>query len=202
MRTYFRYAAVTAALFAPVSAMAGPATITVRGADGQPLAGAVVMIEVARPPAGPIKFPWPYVMAQQNISFIPHVLIVPVGASVSFPNRDRVRHHVYSFSPAKKFDLKLYGRDETRTVLFDKKGVVVLGCNIHDAMSGFILVVDTPFAMQTDANGRVTIPNVPAGAATVRVWYPSIRAPDNMLTQATTIPAAGISTIFTIKAGK
>ena len=84
------------------------------------------------------------VMAQENISFSPHVLIVPVGATVAFPNHDRVRHHVYSVSKPKKFDIKLYGRDETRTEAFDKPGVVALGCNIHDQMSGFIIVVDTP----------------------------------------------------------
>ena len=106
-------------------------------------------------------------MQQHNIAFDPHVLIVPVGSTVGFPNLDKVRHHVYSFSKVKKFDLKLYGRDETRSVVFDKAGVVALGCNIHDSMSGFIIVVDTPYAMKTDANGRVVIANVPAGSATV-----------------------------------
>ncbi|WP_240047613.1 methylamine utilization protein [Sphingomonas panacisoli] len=157
------------------------------------------MIEMARPPAGPIKFPWPYVMAQQNIAFVPHVLIVPVGATVSFPNRDKVRHHVYSFSGAKKFDMKLYGRDETRAVTFDKEGVVTLGCNIHDAMSAFIIVVDTPFAAQTDTSGRVTIANVPVGAATIRVWYPSARAPENMLTQPAAVTATGLDATYTIR---
>ena len=137
-------------------------------------------------------------MAQKNIQFVPHVLIVPVGASVSFPNRDKVRHHVYSFSKAKKFDLKLYGRDETRSVVFDKPGVVALGCNIHDAMSGFILVVDTPYAMQTGADGHVTIANVPAGGATVRLWHPAIRAPDNMLAQAVTVAPSGFSATYTV----
>ncbi len=149
---------------------------------GRPVAGAVVMIDSAvRDASVPIRFPWPYVVAQAKIAFDPHVLIVPVGASVAFPNRDQVRHHVYSFSKPKKFELKLYGREQARSVVFDKPGIVALGCNIHDSMSGFVVVVDTPFAMQTDATGHARIANVPAGAAHLRIWHPSIRAPNNQV---------------------
>jgi hypothetical protein len=182
----------------PVAAHAATVTISARGADGKPLVNAVVMIDSPRKPAGPIKFPWPSVMAQRNIAFEPHVLIVPVNTSVSFPNFDKVRHHVYSFSKAKKFDLKLYGKDETRSVLFDQPGVVALGCNIHDVMSGFIMVVDTPYAMVTDGNGRVMIDGVPAGGVTVRLWHPSIRAPGNILSQSATVPANGLTTTYTV----
>jgi plastocyanin len=172
---------------------AGAATVgvDVRGADGKPLAGAVVVLETPRRAAGPIHFAWSNVMAQRNIAFDPHVLIVPVGSSVSFPNQDKVRHHVYSVSRTKKFDLKLYGRDQTRSVVFDKPGVVSLGCNIHDAMSGVIIVVDTPFAAQTDANGHAVLTGVPAGAPTARLWHPSIRAPDNMTAQPVSVAANG-----------
>ena len=187
------------ALLMPFAAQAVTVNIDVRDAAGQPLANSVVLIDTPRKPVGSIKFPWPYVMAQQNIMFAPHVLIVPLGASVSFPNRDKVRHHVYSFSYANKFDLKLYGKDETRSIVFDKPGVVSLGCNIHDAMSAFIFVVDTPYAMVTDANGHVTIANVPAGAATVKLWNPQIRAPGNMLSQAVTIPLSGLTTTYTVR---
>ena len=181
--------------------MAGAATVTVevRSSDGKPLAGAVVLIDAARKPAGPIKFDYAYEMAQKNITFAPHVLIVPVGSTVTFPNRDKVRHHVYSFSKPKRVDLKLYGKEETRSVVFDKAGVVALGCNIHDAMSGFVLVVDTPYAIQTDANGRAAITGVPAGAASVRIWHPTIRTPDNMLSQPATVSATGYSTTYTIR---
>src|ERR1700712_4533830 len=182
-------ATIAAAVAILLSSAASAATVNidVRGADGKPLAGAVVLVETPRKAGGAIKFDYAYEMAQQNIAFVPHVLIVPVGATVTFPNRDKVRHHVYSFSKAKKFDLKLYGKDETRSVLFDKVGVVALGCNIHDAMSGFILVVDTPFAAQTDVAGHATITGVPAGTAAVRVWHPTIRATDNMLSQPATV---------------
>jgi plastocyanin len=188
------------AVFAFASpAYAGDAAIEVRGADGRPLADAVVTIQTARRAAGPIRFSWPAVMQQHNIAFDPHVLIVPLGSTVGFPNLDKVRHHVYSFSKVKKFDLKLYGRDDTRSEVFDKVGVVAVGCNIHDSMSGFVVVVDTPYAMKTDVNGRVNIANVPAGGATVRVWHPTIRAPDNMLSQTVTIAPTGYRTTLTIR---
>ncbi len=193
--------AIVCALFLTAgAARAATVAIDVRGADGKPLAGAVVLVDTPRKAVGgPIKFDYAYQMAQQNIAFVPHVLIVPVGATVTFPNRDKVRHHVYSFSKAKKFDLKLYGKDETRSVTFDTPGVVALGCNIHDAMSGFLIVVDTPFAVQTDAAGHATITGVPAGTAAIRVWHPSIRATDNMLSQSAAVTAAGYSTTYTIR---
>ncbi|WP_010163377.1 methylamine utilization protein [Sphingomonas sp. PAMC 26617] len=182
----------------PFAADAATVTIDVRDATGQPMPNSVVLIASPNTPASALKSGGSYEMAQQNIMFMPHILIVPVGARVTFPNRDRVRHHVYSFSPSKKFDLKLYGKDETRSVVFDKAGVVSLGCNIHDAMSAFIFVVDTPYAMITDANGHVTIPNVPAGVVTVRVWNPAIRVAGNMLTQSAVVPATGLSTTYTV----
>lgn len=191
--------ALLCSVMVPMAAHAATADITVRGADGRPLADAVVMIESAARPAGPIRFPWPMVMAQENISFTPHVLIVPVGATVSFPNRDRVRHHVYSVSKPKKFDIKLYGREETRSEKFDQPGVVALGCNIHDQMSGFIIVVDTPYAAQADAQGHVRLTGVPGGAATVKVWSPSLRVPGNQLAQAVTITGSTYATTLTAR---
>ena len=181
------------ALMLCVSGAAGaaPVVVTVTGADGRPLPGAVVTVMVPN-----VAAPVPrgvYTMAQRNIAFDPHVLIVPAGATVSFPNRDTVRHHVYSFSKPKKFDLKLYGRDETKAVTFDQPGVVSLGCNIHDVMSGFIFVTTTPFAAVSDAAGRVTINNVPAGRATLTLWHPSVRAPGNSLSQAVAIAPSGLT---------
>ena len=180
----------------PVAAVAAPVSITLRGPDGAPLADAVVMVDV---PNGPKVNPrGNYVMEQKNIQFQPHVLVVPVGAAVTFPNRDLVRHHVYSFSKPKKFDLKLYGRQEERSVVFDQPGIVALGCNIHDSMSGFVVVSATPFAAKTDAAGRATL-DVPAGAATLRIWSPAIRAAGNMLAQAIAVAPAGYATALTIR---
>ena len=144
-------AAALAIWIVAAPASAGDLVVTVRTPQGAPIADAVVSIAASA--SGPIHFPWPYRMAQQNIMFHPFVLIVPVGADVDFPNLDQVRHHVYSFSPAKTFELKLYGHDETRVVHFDKPGVVQLGCNIHDSMIAFIDVVTTPYVAKTGADG-------------------------------------------------
>ena len=196
-RTALLAAGCSLGLFLSGMAQAATVTIDVRGSDGQPLADAVVMVETAGAPRAPLR--GPYVMEQKAIAFQPHVLLVPVGASVAFPNRDPVRHHVYSFSKAKKFDLKLYGKEEQRSVVFDTPGVVALGCNIHDQMSGFIVVTQTPFAAKAGASGRVVLTDVPAGPATVRVWSPSIRSAGNTLSQSATIPATGFATTIAIR---
>lgn len=183
----------------PVSgvSVAAPVNIQVVAVNGKPLAGAVVSISVQGTPR-----PVPrggYSVAQRNIQFDPQILIVPVGATVSFPNFDKVRHHVYSFSKAKKFEIKLFGRDESRSVTFDKPGAVALGCNIHDAMNGLIYVTDTPFTAATGADGRVSM-NVPAGgSARIAVWHPSIRAAGNTLQQPVAIAAAGLTTTLQLR---
>ena len=173
-------------------ATASDLVVQVRTTAGAPVADAVVTVYPAGGgDVGPIHFDWPMRMSQQNIEFHPFVLIVPVGASVAFPNLDNVRHHVYSFSAAHPFELKLYGRDETRTVRFDKAGVVALGCNIHDKMAAFIKVVDTPYAAKTDAAGALMIHGLPAGGATLHLWRPYMKAPNNEITKALTLPASG-----------
>jgi plastocyanin len=176
-------------LLAPLPALAGDLVVSVRTPLGAPVADAVV--SVAAPHSGPIRFSWPYRVAQQNIQFEPFVLVVPVGADVAFPNLDPVRHHVYSFSPPKVFELKLYGRDQARVVHFDKPGVVQLGCNIHDNMIAFIDVVETPYVAKTDARGEAVIHDVPAGRHPMSVWRPYLRAPGGRLTQEVQIPAEG-----------
>ena len=115
------------------------------------------------------------------MKFNPFVLVIPVGGVVAFPNLDSFRHHVYSFSPAKRFELKLYAKEQNRTVRFDKAGAVPLGCNIHDGMTAFIKVSDTALAAQTDAQGRATFADAPAGAVSARVWHPYLRAPANQI---------------------
>ena len=182
-------AALALMLAIPLRALAGDVVIDVRTPQGAPVANAVVT--VAAPHAGPIRFAWPYRMAQHNLQFDPFVLIVPVGADVTFPNLDTVRHHVYSFSAAKTFELKLFGHDETRVVHFDKAGVVDLGCNIHDNMIAYIVVVDTPYAAQTNAAGEAVIRGVPAGGRGVRVWHPYLRAPGNAIALNLAVPAEG-----------
>ncbi|HEV7768062.1 MAG TPA: methylamine utilization protein [Thermoanaerobaculia bacterium] len=115
------------------------------------------------------------VMDQKNRMFIPHVLPVQTGTAVRFPNSDDIRHHVYSFSPAKSFQLPLYKGTPANPEVFDKSGVVSIGCNIHDQMTAFIVVVDTPYFEKTPASGRVTLRDLAPGRYTLRVWYPDMR---------------------------
>lgn len=174
------------------SASAAGVTVTVTGADGRPLQGAVVTVTEPGSPSAAVR--GPYLMAQQNIAFAPHLLIVPVGAVVKFPNFDQVRHHVYSFSVPKKFELKLYGRDETKSVQFDKPGVVAIGCNIHDSMSAFIFITATPYIAITDGSGQVTLNVAPSARATLAVWHPSVRAPGNSRSRMLVVPPGGLVT--------
>lgn len=183
-------------------ALAGAATvsITVRTPDGKPVENAVVSIEAssARPGTAP-AFSHPLRVSQKDIRFQPYVLLVPVGARVVFPNLDKVRHHVYSFSRAKRFELKLYGREESPAILFDTPGVVALGCNIHDSMSAFVKVVDTPFAERTSASGQVALRDIPVGRATVRVWHPLAQARGNEFSAALEIGASDLGQVVTLR---
>jgi plastocyanin len=175
-----------------LSARAGDIAFVLSSNRGGAVSDAVI---TAYPESGArggfARFDWPQEMDQRNLQFAPFVLITPVGASVSFPNRDAVRHHVYSFSPAKAFELKLYGRDETRKVVFDKPGVVALGCNIHDSMVAFIKVVDTPFAAKSDAMGQAVLRGLPPGPAKVLIWHPYQKAAGNEIVRYIVVPATG-----------
>lgn len=161
---------------------AGSASLRVQITDerGMPVKDAVVEIHLASgTPSGPIRFPWRMGMAQRNLQFAPGTLVVARGSTVAFPNLDRVRHSIYSFSAPARFEIDLYGRDQTRTHRFPVAGSVSLGCNIHDDMRGYIRVTDTPFAGKTDTNGYVTLSGMATGAAKITVWHPQLRAPRN-----------------------
>jgi plastocyanin len=176
-------------------------SVLVRTKTGRPATETVVTVY---PSTGgdmhrPIHFDWPLRMQQRNLAFSPFVLIAPVGGTVAFPNLDSVRHNVYSFSPVHPFELKLYGADQTRSVRFDKAGVVALGCNIHDSMTAFIKVVDTPYAAKTNAEGLVELRGLPAGAASLHIWRPYLNSPNNEIVRAITIGAAATTRqVFTV----
>ncbi len=177
-------------LFA-TAATAGDLTVSVRDAAGRPVRDAVVTVHpAAGVPRGPIRFAWPLRMTQEDIQFDPYVLVVPVGGTVAFPNLDRVRHQVYSFSRGNRFEIELFGKDQTRTHTFAAAGIAALGCNIHDQMLAYIKVVDTPWAAKTSANGDVTLGGVPAGGATLRVWHPRLAGRGNEGSRAITVTAA------------
>ena len=162
---------------------AAPLSVRVVDASGKPVRDAVVALYpaggAARAPRGGGRF----VISQQNLQFHPFLTIIPVGADVSFPNLDPTKHHVYSFSPAKKFELKLFAKDQSRTVHFDKPGVVALGCNIHDQMSAFIFVADSAWSARTNAQGMVTFNDAPNAPGRVVIWHPYLRAPGGELQQ-------------------
>jgi plastocyanin len=115
------------------------------------------------------------IMEQQDLQFVPHLLVVQAGTEVAFPNGDEVSHHVYSFSETKPFELPLYKGDDAPPQLFAKAGIVVLGCNIHDGMLGYIVVVNTPHFAKTDEQGIALIANVPAGDYVLAAWTPRAR---------------------------
>jgi plastocyanin len=125
------------------------------------------------------KFPALKPMAQVDVSqakrqFNPKVSVITVGTPVNFPNFDTVRHHVYSFSPAKVFELKLYAGVPNKPIVFDKPGVVILGCNIHDLMAAWVVVSETPWFGLAGVDGKAHVENVPAGSYKLRVWHPAM----------------------------
>jgi plastocyanin len=178
MNTLGRSIFAIAALVLSMTAQARDITVTVKDAAGHPVPDAVVTLDAP----GRAPPPGHFTVSQKNTMFAPFVLVVPVGSTVDFTNLDPFRHHVYSFSPAKKFELKLFGKGEKRSVTFDKPGTVALGCNIHDTMQAFIQVVDTAFAAKTGKDGRVVMHGAPGAAAKLTVWHPHLRAPGNLMT--------------------
>ncbi len=150
--------------------LASEVTTIVTDVNGKALSEAVVYLESSKPNiigSGSVKAD----IEQKSKQFNPLVTVVQTGSSVNFPNKDSVRHHVYSFSPAKKFELKLYSGVPASPVVFDKAGTVVLGCNIHDAMLAFVYVVDTPYFGKTDKSGVIKISNIPEGNYVLKVWH-------------------------------
>jgi plastocyanin len=154
------------------ASLAHAATIRVQVVDdaGKAVPDAVVY---ALPASGklPAAKPAGAVIDQVKRRFVPMVSVVQTGASVTFPNKDNIEHDVYSFSPAKRFELNLYHGIPANPVVFDKPGLVVMGCNIHDTMVAYLLIVDTPWFAKTDASGAAIIENVPADAYKVVAWH-------------------------------
>jgi hypothetical protein len=123
--------------------------------------------------------------------FAPHVLVVPVGSPISFPNSDSVSHQVYSFSATKRFQLPLYRGKAYPPVLFDREGVVTLGCNIHDQMRAYVYVVEAQYFGRADRDGRWAAGDVEPGEYLLTIWHPQSRAQSPVLEQRVTVAAAG-----------
>ena len=164
-------ALVVAAWLVPGTVHAADLQATING-QGKPAGEAVVSLHSSA--AAAATRPGRGVVDQRNTQFVPRVSVVTVGTPVSFPNSDNVRHQVYSFSPAKRFELPLYSGKPAAPVVFATPGVVELGCNIHDWMLAYVVVVDSPYHAITGADGQARM-SAPGGTYTLRVWHPDIR---------------------------
>jgi hypothetical protein len=182
--------ALLAALATP-AAWAASVGVQVTDAAGKPLPHAVLMLEPVsgRLPVAPLAG---VEISQAKRQFTPQVTVITVGTPVQFPNFDTVRHHVYSFSPAKHFELKLYAGTPSAPVVFDKPGVVVLGCNIHDQMLGWVVVVDTPLYAVSAGNGHAHIATVASGTYRMKVWHAGLPADHQAVVSNLTIAAADV----------
>jgi plastocyanin len=161
-----------ACLGAPLLASAASLTLTLTDQDGAPVDDAVIYITTidgARQPSTPQTVE----VGQADRMFVPHVRATTVGSLVNFPNSDHMQHHVYSFSEAKTFELPLYSGVPAEPTLFDKAGLVTLGCNIHDDMIGYILVLDTPWFNEV-RGGSGRIDGLPAGELAIEIWHPRL----------------------------
>jgi len=155
---------------------------------GQPLGDAVI---VAAPHAVSLEaVTADATLDQIDKQFMPGLLVVQVGTRVHFPNHDHVRHQVYSFSPAKPFELPLYAGSEAPPIVFDRPGPVALGCNIHDWMRGYVYVAESPWFGHTDKSGVVHL-NLPPGEYDLHVWHAQMRDLEDSTRVALKVPDAG-----------
>ncbi len=191
------FSAAVVLLFACGAATGSAAELRVLVKDrhGKRVADAVVLATPSDPKSAQrTKIP-PDAVDQVDKQFVPYVKTVFVGSKVRFPNSDHIRHQVYSFSPAKKFELPLYGGTDAPPVVFDKPGVVVLGCNIHDWMVGYIYVSETPFFATTEAAGTASLEDLPPGEYRVRLWHPSMENSEQTTARLVTVKAGEPTTL-------
>jgi plastocyanin len=170
MTTLSRSAVLACLCVLSVHASGAAIVVQVHDAAGKPLADVVLYAEAEAGVAAP-KNPRPATIEQRGLKFLPLVSVIQTGSQVAFPNNDKVRHHIYSFSPAKKFDQKLYSGVAASPQVFDKAGTVVLGCNIHDRMIAYVKVLDTPFFGKSDAEGNARIELPAAGKYALKAWH-------------------------------
>ncbi len=165
-------------VFSPSSILGATLKCVVTDHNGKPVSNAVISIfsQFDKPVEPTTINPPPTVeMVQKNRQFSPYVLPIQKGTYVKFPNKDKLKHHVYSFSSTKRFELKLYSGVPEKPVLFDQAGVVPLGCNIHDWMLAYIVVVDTPYFGKSHEKGFVVISDIPEGKYIARLWHPRLK---------------------------
>lgn len=156
--------------------------VLVRNANGEPMAEAVITLTPLdgdlQKPAIPAE---PIIINQRNTAYDPFVTVIPVGTSVRFSNGDPFGHHVYSFSNAKRFEHSVPSNMVSEPEVFDRPGVVVMGCNIHDRMLAYVQVVDAPYFNKSDQTGRVAFEGLKPGEYRVTAWHPWHRPKDDKL---------------------
>lgn len=187
--------AMLAALIMAVPAAAADFTVRVQEPDGRPLAHAVVLID-AEPAVRGVRAPGDAVVDQVDRAFVPHVSVVRTGTRVHFPNSDDIRHHVYSFSAAKSFELPLYKGTPATPVEFDRAGLVTLACNIHDWMLAFVYVADAEWQAVTGDDGVAVVPVDEYDRYSVTVWHPRLGPDDTGVVQI--VEPAGASPSLTV----
>jgi plastocyanin len=186
---------VLASLAASISATAADISVVVVSRDGHGVEQTVVVASPMPANVNLITPPKPAVMDQRDLTFQPRVLVVEVGTSVEFPNNDSVSHQVYSFSAAKRFQLPLYKGERHSPVIFDQPGLVVLGCNIHDSMVGYIYITDAPFFGTTDKTGSLSLEGLPAGDYRLTIWSPYIADTQVSLTRTVHVDGSAMTPI-------
>lgn len=174
-----------ACLLQATVSVAEPLQIRITDQQGVPLEDAVAELQLPNPPL----LKTPAELAQKDLTFVPFVSAVQKGTAVEFPNQDKTRHHVYSFSPAKVFELKLYAGKPEAPVVFDKSGIIAIGCNIHDYMQAYVYVGDSPYLAVSRSDGSAHFADVPAGNYQLKVWHPW--QDTDVALQALTLPATG-----------
>ena len=192
-------ALLVAGLALPSGAGAASLTASVKGDDGKPVADAVVEATRLDSDGRPMPAVAPAAIDQVDKQYVPYVTAVRVGTPVSFPNSDDIRHHVYSFSKAKTFEIALYRGTPSDPILFDKPGPVALGCNIHDWMMAYVFVTETPHFGVTADDGTVTLSDLPAGDYEIRVWHPRLKGEAGATTQRVAVSGADVSLSFSIQ---
>lgn len=177
-------------------AEAGSVLVTVKDGLGTLVSDAVVYAKPNKPVVSLQKKQ--AVIEQRDKQFVPYVTAIQVGTSVTFPNRDSVRHDVYSLSPAKEFELPLYAGIPAEPVTFDKEGFVTLGCSIHDWMVAYIAVLPTPYFQVTGKDGRTRLEDLPAGQYSVEVWQPLLKGAPEKFAQHVDLTEGSTELVFTL----
>jgi plastocyanin len=192
-----RLLVVLAAIVFGHNSYAGSLDVMVKDDRGAPVSNAVVYAKEKAATSERAKSR--AIIDQRNKQFIPYLTALQVGTSVFFPNNDNIRHHVYSLSPAKKFELPLYAGVPAEPVTFDKEGFVTLGCNIHDWMIAYVAVLGTPYFQITGSEGRALLKNLPPGQYTVEVWQPSLKgAPEKFAQHVDLTAKSAKELVFTL----